>query len=1714
MEKGFKRLILLILVVLSLFGLVLAASDFNPAGDPDRATGSDFTPGNGSNSTNSTNSSTNGLNSVSNVFEIREARILVLPDLKPLEMYQAGESKSVEIQLDLTVEDLDRVDINAQELNAFVQNPALFKVTLFRSNCNRKNSILVCTTQSAFQLRTAQKVLNFPVKLVELVGNGSRQSTNGSVQITLPIPEQNQSNVSNASLLAGRVASNLRIERNGQPVQFVSSKFPRLANIFFDVDGPVKKGTATAPKLLPFTTTVDAACTTGQNGTICSLKDKMVMTKEASGPFPVNLTSPEGVLSGSELQYSVTIDDTQPELVSITTPICSGELCYLKPGVPTNITITLQDSVGTLDQKLVAYKMGSSAAQLVDNCSGFVCTSIFKGSCQGAVQADIAKFKGVPSQDDAGNPIKGKAIPIVCDGAAPNVGELQLNTSSLEELNMSKVEFVLLNDLVTITALVEDDSPVMALADLSFLGGVSSALGTVPAGNSFNRSSGFAPVNSVGSATQSSFVQASSTDASSSTAASTTSSVSSLSAGVNSTVQVPCQFIGGRKQLCVFSFTNTHPGPLRTSLPLTFTDILGNSVVRPVELVILKTEDTRPPDNFKADKVDFSPKRVNIQTVLLFNKRIVTHVTLTPVNSKAKIMTLDVKSCGIGDSGNSSNGTQVSLPAEKISEGKDHLSVVSQVLLPRTLKVEGSNVTITCELSITSRDDRTIYRAPEIEKYSFSVEFYNSATMDFKVQEEIERVQNGSLDDIRKVLSVAGTVNKYAQTACGVVNMLSLVTGVLSGLDSVLGSIPYTQPAGEAINGVTNVLTKTTAGIVNGPVGEVCRFLQCDSEINHVITKYLENLPGMNYVNQFASTVGGATPPDVSRTGSQGGGNQQRASGGRPAAPPAAGTGKVVLDMSRVTGRANTGSQVSGPASQRPCLTCHSSYSVDYPSVTTQGLNRVQVKELVDFVRSVQREEVVAQRTSSATPAADTPKFTGPPAPAEATPELVGPPAPPAESCPADATGSCASEAPVQEGPMQTCASDGTSRPAGTCPTNAGAQGGLPDHPGTEGNTKERTPAFLAYYRPHNSLIVSVMSLCLPGIVYNLEKWAAVDCEYLRCLKFDVPGGFPPQECQRDHSYQKCKFIVGEIFNAIPYTAVYQGVMQEVGNVLSNPWAMITWVVGLFPCDPSTSPASGFCRIPQAVNFINKILGVISNTRQIISQFNELKSNFDQESFCDTVINTPLPAYLQVPPDIGDPNYNGYIPDVGKANGDGTLTTAQGHTLVRDSSSCADDAADATAEMCLARTGTSSVPSAAPSASQNTQDLRFREGTVVYKSGRANRANRDTTDQEIQLSDSRNQQQRELAKAEQRLANTEKQGNRAKPGDLQKAQTDVQTRKANLAKADEELKIVNQDSVRRITASERRAQDQAEANRKQAAERQDKAAQELRKAELALMQAQQEGGRSPEELANLERAVGLRTQAFETESEGLRNTDAQSKKAEESTKLAEEEAQKKVDAGPLTPEGHFTYAQFRAAMASARNAYYVSSVSFPDFDWFGYTSYVDRFLNNAIFNLQGWAESQICIDRQGTFRRGSMGSQAVLVKDPDMNVLIPGAHVEGDGNEQSRIKESDPIIYDYVVTAGVRIFRGSGLRFDVAAYSGSEEKILKSVALNESPSSFAAAGKGAFTFNTTKVFDKVCIKFKDNPRDFFEVVRVDDQNRLCNFVTIQGRSREGVLNNR
>ena len=66
------------------------------------------------------------------------------------------------------------------------------------------------------------------------------------------------------------------------------------------------------------------------------------------------------------------------------------------------------------------------------------------------------------------------------------------------------------------------------------------------------------------------------------------------------------------------------------------------------------------------------------------------------------------------------------------------------------------------------------------------------------------------------------------------------------------------------------------------------------------------------------------------------------------------------------------------------------------------------------------------------------------------------------------------------------------------------------------------------YMNVKDSLVWSVLSFCIPGIVYNLDKYRQILCMYAHCLETNAEHGETlMSECEDMRSYQECKYLFG-----------------------------------------------------------------------------------------------------------------------------------------------------------------------------------------------------------------------------------------------------------------------------------------------------------------------------------------------------------------------------------------------------------------------------------------------------------------------------------------------------------------------------------------------------------------------------------------------------------
>ncbi len=152
-------------------------------------------------------------------------------------------------------------------------------------------------------------------------------------------------------------------------------------------------------------------------------------------------------------------------------------------------------------------------------------------------------------------------------------------------------------------------------------------------------------------------------------------------------------------------------------------------------------------------------------------------------------------------------------------------------------------------------------------------------------------------------------------------------------------------------------------------------------------------------------------------------------------------------------------------------------------------------------------------------------------------------------------------------------------------------------------------------FDPKKSLIISTVSLCAPGILYNLEKARNIECGYIYCVQTQVPNGIPPFFCESQRYAQWCKYVWGEAFQVIPFAQFIDFTIDKVKEYLTNP-ITFALAVALPQC---AARLTGFlqntCRVAlstaETVSAYSKLTTFSQNWKGIINQ---------PSSICDEVL--------------------------------------------------------------------------------------------------------------------------------------------------------------------------------------------------------------------------------------------------------------------------------------------------------------------------------------------------------------------------------------------------------------------------------------------------------------------------------------------------------------
>ena len=68
-----------------------------------------------------------------------------------------------------------------------------------------------------------------------------------------------------------------------------------------------------------------------------------------------------------------------------------------------------------------------------------------------------------------------------------------------------------------------------------------------------------------------------------------------------------------------------------------------------------------------------------------------------------------------------------------------------------------------------------------------------------------------------------------------------------------------------------------------------------------------------------------------------------------------------------------------------------------------------------------------------------------------------------------------------------------------------------------------------------------------------------IQCQYIQCLE-NTANGLPMDLCESQRDYMVCKYVLGEVFNLIPFAAAFSQILQNIDKALKNPLNTVTTI--------------------------------------------------------------------------------------------------------------------------------------------------------------------------------------------------------------------------------------------------------------------------------------------------------------------------------------------------------------------------------------------------------------------------------------------------------------------------------------------------------------------------------------------------------------------------
>jgi len=141
-----------------------------------------------------------------------------------------------------------------------------------------------------------------------------------------------------------------------------------------------------------------------------------------------------------------------------------------------------------------------------------------------------------------------------------------------------------------------------------------------------------------------------------------------------------------------------------------------------------------------------------------------------------------------------------------------------------------------------------------------------------------------------------------------------------------------------------------------------------------------------------------------------------------------------------------------------------------------------------------------------------------------------------------------------------------------------------------------------------SSLVLSIITLCLPGILEKAKQWKDLKCEAAVCYYDAVSAQLDPTFCIEQEGYSICKYIVGEMF-AIPPMSVVEYFRNIVAQYIANPVGLVFGAGAMLARKYSQTCIDGTtCLVASSVLVV---VDVAASVQRLIDMVKQIMSLFE-----------------------------------------------------------------------------------------------------------------------------------------------------------------------------------------------------------------------------------------------------------------------------------------------------------------------------------------------------------------------------------------------------------------------------------------------------------------------------------------------------------------------